>query len=90
MWQSHVEIEYYSVAYFDRVTALKAPYLRTSVKGGAQTRCVIASIAAAFYALRLSPTLNGSSEIQRFERSDAIEISFTKMSLNWVTPCDPI
>ena len=45
--ESRIEIEYYSVAYFDRVTAFKAPYLRTSVKGGAQTRCVIASIIAA-------------------------------------------
>ena len=66
MWQSRVEIEYYSVAYFDPVTVFKAPYLRTSVKGGAQTRCVIAAC--------LSPTLNRSSEIRRFERSDAIEI----------------
>ena len=46
--QSRVEIEYYFVAYFDRVTAFKASYLRTFVKGGAQTRCVIASIVAAF------------------------------------------
>ena len=30
------------------VTAFKAPYLQTSVKGGAQIRCVIASIVAAF------------------------------------------
>ena len=27
MWQSRVEIGYYSVAYIDRVTAFKAPYL---------------------------------------------------------------
>ena len=26
MWQSRVEIEGYSVAYFDRITAFKAPY----------------------------------------------------------------
>ena len=44
----HVEIEYYSVAYFDCFTTFKAPYLRTSVKSGAQTRYVIASIVAAF------------------------------------------
>ena len=37
MWQSRVEIEYYSIAYFDRVIVFKAPYLRTSFKGGAQT-----------------------------------------------------
>ena len=48
MWQSCVEIEGYSVAYFDRI--------------------------AVFEALSLSPALNGSSALQRFERSDAIEI----------------
>ena len=44
--QSLVEIEYYSVAYFDR----------------------------RIYTARLSPALNGSSEIRCFERSDTIEI----------------
>ena len=48
MCQSRVEIEYYSVAYFDRITVFKALYLRTSVKGGTQMRCKIASIVAAF------------------------------------------
>ena len=43
MWQSCVEIECYSVAYFDRVTTFKALYLRTSVKGGVQTCCVNAA-----------------------------------------------
>ena len=47
MWQSRVEIEYYSVAYFDGVTAFKVPFFRTSVKGGAQTRSIVASIVAA-------------------------------------------
>ena len=27
MWQSHVEIKYYSVMYFNRVTAFKVLYL---------------------------------------------------------------
>ena len=27
MWQSHVEIEGYSVAYFERIAVLEAPYL---------------------------------------------------------------
>ena len=27
MWQSHVEMEGYSVAYFDRITVFEAPYL---------------------------------------------------------------
>ena len=35
MWQSRVEIEHYSIAYFDRVTTFKALQHRTSVKGGA-------------------------------------------------------
>ena len=26
MWQSHVEIKGYSVAYFDRIAAFEAPY----------------------------------------------------------------
>ena len=34
MWQSHVEIERYSVVYFDRIAT---PYRWTSVKGGAHT-----------------------------------------------------
>ena len=48
LWQPHLEIESYSVAYFDHVTAFKVSYLQTSVKGGAQMQCVIASIVAAF------------------------------------------
>ena len=40
MWQSRVEIEGYSVAHFDRITAFEAPYCWTSVKGGAHTRFV--------------------------------------------------
>ena len=40
MWQSHVEIEGYSVAYFDRIVAFGAPYHWISVKGGAHTRFV--------------------------------------------------
>ena len=44
MWQSHVEIEDYSVAYFDhhRITAFKALYRCTSVEGGAHM-CFIAT-----------------------------------------------
>ena len=38
MWQSRVEIEHYSVMYFDRVAAFKALQHRTSIKGGAHTR----------------------------------------------------
>ena len=35
MWQSQVEIEHYSVASFDCITAFKALKRKTSVKGGA-------------------------------------------------------
>ena len=38
MWQSHVEIEGYSIAYFDRIAAFEALYHWTSVKGGAHMR----------------------------------------------------
>ena len=40
MWQSRVEIEHYSVAYIDRVTAFEALYHSISVKGGAHMRSV--------------------------------------------------
>jgi len=48
LWQSRVEIEHYSVAYFDRIAAFEALYRRTSVKGGAHTRWVNSSILATF------------------------------------------
>ena len=35
MWESRVEIEGYSITYFDRIAAFEAPYHWTSVKGGA-------------------------------------------------------
>ena len=63
-----------SVAYFDHVTVFKAPYLRTSIKGRAQTRCVNAVTIDANYGSRLSPALNGTSAIRRFEHSDTIEM----------------
>ena len=40
MWQSRVEIQGYSVAYFDRFAAFEAPYRWTSVKGGAHMHFV--------------------------------------------------
>ena len=39
-WRSRVEIEGYSVAYFDRIAAFEAPYHWTSVKGEAHMRFV--------------------------------------------------
>ena len=40
VWQSRVEIEGYSVAYFDCIVAFEAPYCWTFVKGGAHMRFV--------------------------------------------------
>ena len=40
MWQSHVEIEGYSIVYFGCITALEALYRWTSVKGGAHMHFV--------------------------------------------------
>ena len=40
MWQSRVEIEDYSVVYFNRIVAFEVPYRWTSVKGGAHTRFI--------------------------------------------------
>ena len=37
MWQSRVEIDDYSVAYFDHIAVFEAPYRWTSVKGEAHT-----------------------------------------------------
>ena len=55
------------------MSAFKVPYLCASVKGGAQTHCVNAAYRRN-YASLLSPALNGSSEIRRFEHCDVIEI----------------
>ena len=35
MWQSRVEIEGYSITYFNHITAFEAVYHWTSIKGGA-------------------------------------------------------
>ena len=40
VWQSRVEIKGYSVTYFNRIAAFKAPYCWTSVKGGAHLHFV--------------------------------------------------
>ena len=40
MWQSRVEIEGYSIAYFDRIATFETPYRWTSVKGGGHMRFV--------------------------------------------------
>ena len=40
MWKSRVEIEGYSVPYFDHIATFEALYRWTSVKGGAHMRFV--------------------------------------------------
>ena len=46
MWQSSVEIEGFSIVYFDRIAAFKAPYRWTSIKGGAHMPFVDSDIHA--------------------------------------------
>ena len=71
MWQSQVEIEHYSIVYFDRITVFKALYRRTSVKRGAGMHCVnVVSI----HEFTQSPSLNGSSALECFKRCNVIEI----------------
>ena len=73
MWQSRVEIEHYSIAYFDHVTAFEALYRSTSIKGGARMCYVdLSDIDGA--SLHMSPVFNGSTAIQRIERGNTVEI----------------
>ena len=74
MWQSRLEIEGYSVVYFEHITAFEAQYCLTSIKGMAHTRFVdLLDIHASTKHVR-SPTLNRSSAIRHFKCSNAIEI----------------
>ena len=73
MWQSHVEIEGYSIAYFDRIAAFEVPYRWTFVKDRAYMRFVDSRYSC-IYEARMNPALNTSSAIQRFKHSNAIEI----------------
>ena len=57
VWQFHVEIEGYSVAYFDHITVFEAPYRWTSVKGGAHMPYLC------IYKARWAPPL---MELQRY------------------------
>ena len=40
VWQSRVEVEGYSVAYFDRIAVFEVTYRWTSIKGGAHMHFV--------------------------------------------------
>ena len=82
MWQSRVEVEDYSVMYFDCIAAFKAPYCWTSVKGRAHTCFVDAWIYvlrrlvsySLIYNVRMSPALNRSLAIRCFKHRDEVEI----------------
>ena len=85
MWQSHVEIKGYSVAYFNCIAVFEAPYRWTSVKGGAHMCFADAWISnkstERIWSLPLTEVQHPYSghiwEIsaaQRFERSDVTEI----------------
>ena len=63
MWQSRVEIEGYSITYFNRIAAFKAPYRWTSVKGGAHTCSVDVWISNECMKCIWSPPL---TEVQRY------------------------
>ena len=71
MWQSRVEIEHYSIAYFDRVAAFEALQRSTSVKGRAHMRSedYLINLHSA-----MSPALNGSAALQHFEHDNTVEI----------------
>ena len=63
MWQSRVEIEGYSVAYFDHIAAFDVPYLWTSIKGGAYKRSVdLWDVHASTYHVWAPPL----TEVQRY------------------------
>ena len=68
MWQSQVEIEHYSVAYFYRITMFKALQRRTSVKGEAHTHCVNV-VSFQFHSAFEPPHL---TEILRYSASNAV------------------
>ena len=69
MWQSRVEIEGYSVVYFDRIAAFEAPYRWTSVKGGAHMHFVDAWISNESMKRVWAPLL---TEVQRYSASKAV------------------
>ena len=71
VWQSRVEIEGYSVAYFDRLAAFEAMNFLQGRGSYALRRFIRYSC---IYGARMSPALNESSATWHFEHSNAIEI----------------
>ena len=83
MWQSHVDIEGYSVMYFDRIAAFETPYRWTSIMGGAHIHFIDSLDTHAstkhvwtppLMEAHMSSTLNGSSVIRCLKYSNMIEI----------------
>ena len=68
MWQSHVEIEGYSVMYFDHIATFKVLYRWTSVKGGAHTHFMDSLDVHAFMNRVWAPPL---MEVQQYDTSNA-------------------
>ena len=58
-----------SIPYFDHITVFQMLYLRTFVKAGARTWCVVALIAAAFTQGIWAPPL---TEVQRYSALNAV------------------
>ena len=76
MWQSRVEIEGYSITYFDCIAAFEAPYRWTSVKGGAHTHFVDSSDIHASTLHVWAPPL---TEVQRYGASStAMRLKYVK------------
>ena len=67
MWQSRVEIEDDSVAYFDHIAAFKASYRWISIKGGAHMRFVDSLAIHASMKHVWGPAL---TEVQRYGTSN--------------------
>ena len=76
MQQSRVEIEGYSVAYFDRIAAFEAPYRWTSVKGGTHMRFIDLLVIHASTKHVWAPPL---TEVQQYGASN------TAMQLKYAT-----
>ena len=69
MWQSHEEIEDYSVAYFDCIAAFEVPL---NFRGSYVLRRLVSY--SSIYKVGMSLAFNESSTIQCFKHSNAIKI----------------
>ena len=74
MWQSCVEIEGYSVTYFNHNATFEMPYCWTSVQGSCVLHIFIGY--SCIYELCMSPTLKRSSVVRHFEHINGIKIRY--------------